>query len=68
MLILYASLLLLFSSANWQTWMQDEWADIEKEELECALAISLSEQDQKGKKVIGKLHGLSALTLNIIQL
>ncbi|GMY11614.1 protein DA1-related 1-like [Fagus crenata] len=30
----------------------DEWADIEKEELECALAISLSEQDQKGKKVI----------------
>jgi hypothetical protein len=48
--------------------MQDEWADIEKEELECALAISLSEQDQKGKKVIGKLHGLSVLTLNIIQL
>ncbi|KAL4644995.1 protein DA1-related 1-like [Castanea sativa] len=30
----------------------DEWADIEKEELDCAIAISLSEQDQKGKKVI----------------
>ena len=38
--------------------MQDEWTVIEKEDLECAVAMSLSEQDQKGKNVIGKLHGV----------
>nr|POE99129.1 protein da1-related 1 [Quercus suber] len=30
----------------------DEWTVIEKEDLECAVAMSLSEQDQKGKNVI----------------
>ncbi|XP_050291522.1 protein DA1-related 1-like isoform X2 [Quercus robur] len=30
----------------------DEWTVIEKEDLECAAAMSLSEQDQKGKNVI----------------
>ena len=48
--------------------MQDELADIEQEELDYVLVLSLSEQEEKGKKVIGMLHGLSALTLNIIQL
>ncbi|XP_075653917.1 protein DA1-related 1-like isoform X2 [Castanea sativa] len=30
----------------------DEWTVIEKEDLECAVAMSLSEQDPKGKNVI----------------
>ena len=38
--------------------MQDEWTVIEKEDLECAVAMSRSVQDQKGKNVIGKLHGV----------
>ena len=38
--------------------MQDEWTVIEKEDLECAVAMSLSEQDQNGTNVIGKLHGV----------
>ena len=67
-LIIYASLFLLSSSSNWKTWMQDELADIEQEELDYVLVLSLSEHEEKGKKVIGMLHGLSALTLNIIQL
>ena len=48
--------------------MQDELTDIEREEIDCAIALSLSEEDHKGKKLIGKLHGLSVLTLNMIQL
>jgi hypothetical protein len=67
-LLIYASLFLLSSSSNWKTWMQDELADIEQEELDYVLVLSLSEQEEKGKKVIGMFHGLSALTLNIIQL
>ncbi|KAB1202417.1 Protein DA1-related 1 [Morella rubra] len=46
----------------------DELTDIEREEIDCAIALSLSEEDHKGKKLIGKLHGLSVLTLNMIQL
>nr|XP_023886047.1 protein DA1-related 1-like isoform X2 [Quercus suber]XP_023886048.1 protein DA1-related 1-like isoform X2 [Quercus suber]POE68885.1 protein da1-related 1 [Quercus suber] len=34
----------------------DEWTVIEKADLECAVAMSLSEQVQKGKNVIGNLH------------
>lgn len=36
--------------------MQDELTDYEKEDIDYAIALSLSEEDQKGKKVIGKLH------------
>ena len=31
---------------------------MQDEDLECAVAMSLSEQDQKGKNVVGKLHGV----------
>ncbi|XP_061375167.1 protein DA1-related 1-like isoform X2 [Gastrolobium bilobum] len=30
----------------------DDLTDVEKEEIDCAIALSLSEEDQKGKKVI----------------
>ena len=36
--------------------MQDDSSDFDKEEIECAIALSLAEEDVKGKKVIGKLH------------
>lgn len=36
--------------------MQDELADSEKEDIDYAIALSLSEEDQKGKKVVGKLR------------
>lgn len=36
--------------------MQDDSPDFDKDEIECAIALSLSEEDLKGKKVIGKLH------------
>ena len=36
--------------------MQDDLTDIEKEEIDRAIALSLSEEDQKGKKVIGKIY------------
>lgn len=48
--------------------MQDELTDIEREELDYVIAMSLSEEDLKGKKVIGKFHCLPVLTLNITQL
>lgn len=35
--------------------MQDELADHEREEVDYAIALSLAEEDLKGKKVIGKL-------------
>ncbi|KAJ7952952.1 Protein DA1-related 1-like [Quillaja saponaria] len=31
---------------------EDELTELEKEELDCAIALSLSEEDQKGKKII----------------
>lgn len=37
-------------------WVQDDLTDIEKEEIDRAIALSLSEEDQKGKKVIGKIY------------
>ena len=37
--------------------LQDDSSDFDKEEIECAIALSLSEEDQKGKKVVGKLQG-----------
>lgn len=33
--------------------MQDELTDHEREEIDCAIALSLSEEDWKGKNVIG---------------
>lgn len=36
--------------------MQDDLTDIEKEEIECAIALSLSEEDHKGKRPVGKIH------------
>lgn len=36
--------------------MQDELSDFDKEDIDYAIALSLSEVDQKGKKAIGKLH------------
>lgn len=36
-------------------WMQDVWSEQENEDLDRAIALSLAEQDQKGKRVIGKL-------------
>lgn len=41
-----------------QNWTQDNSSDIDKEELDYAIAISLSEVDHKGKKVIGKATNL----------
>ncbi|KAK7842070.1 protein da1-related 1 [Quercus suber] len=41
---------------NSRTYTIDEWTVIEKADLECAVAMSLSEQVQKGKNVIGNLH------------
>ena len=35
-------------------WVQDDLTDFEKEEIDRAIALSLSEEDLKGKKVIGK--------------
>lgn len=60
-LTFYASLFQLLSIAN-GTWMQDELTDIEREQLDYVIAMSLSEEDLKGKKVIGKFHCLSVLT------
>lgn len=42
--------------------MQDELTDIERDELDYVIAMSLAEEDLKGKKVIGKFHCLSVLT------
>ena len=36
--------------------MQDNASDFDKDEIECAIALSLSEADEKGKKVIGEFH------------
>lgn len=47
-----------------EKWMQDDLADTEKEEFECAIALSLSEMDQKGKKVIGNFQITSQFTFN----
>lgn len=60
-LTFYASLFQLLSIAN-GTWMQDELTDIEREQLDYVIAMSLSEEELKGKKVIGKFHCLSVLT------
>lgn len=35
--------------------LQDDLTDTEREEIDCAIALSLSEEDQKGKKVVGKI-------------
>lgn len=35
---------------------QDDSTDGEREEVECAIALSLSEEDQKGKRVVGMLY------------
>jgi len=36
--------------------MQDDLTDIEKEDIDRAIALSLSEEDHKGKKVVGKIY------------
>ncbi|KAF7121156.1 hypothetical protein RHSIM_Rhsim13G0172200 [Rhododendron simsii] len=33
---------------------KDAWSDFETEDVDHAIALSLAEEDQKGKKVIGK--------------
>lgn len=58
----------MLSNASWKIWLQDELTDIEKEEIDCAIALSMSEEDHKGKKVIGKLHSLSVLTSYMVQI
>jgi hypothetical protein len=35
---------------------QDDLSNFDNDEIECAIALSLSEEDQKGKNVIGKLQ------------
>lgn len=30
--------------------------ELQEEDIDCAIALSLSELDQKGKRVIGKFH------------
>lgn len=40
-------------------WVQDDLTDVEKEDIDCAIALSLSEEDQKGKKVIGKVYAFA---------
>ena len=35
---------------------QDHLSSFDEGEIECAIALSLSEENQKGKKVIGKLQ------------
>jgi hypothetical protein len=35
---------------------QDDLSNFDNDEIECAIALSLSEEDQKGKKVIGELQ------------
>ena len=37
--------------------MQDDLTDTEKEDIDRAIALSLSEQDQKGKQVVGMFYG-----------
>lgn len=40
--------------------MQDDLTDIEKEDIDRAIALSLSEEDHlKGKKVVGKIYALA---------
>lgn len=39
--------------------MQDDLTDIEREEIDRAIALSLSEEDHKGKKVIGKIYAFA---------
>lgn len=36
--------------------MQDDLTDFEREEIDRAIALSLSEEDPKGKKVVGKIY------------
>ena len=39
--------------------MQDDLTDIEKEDIDLAIALSLSEDDHKGKKVVGKIYAFA---------
>lgn len=66
LLTLCATLFLLLLNANWKPHMQDEL--MEREAIDCAIAISLSEQDHKWKNPIGKFCSLPVLRLNMIQL
>lgn len=43
--------------------MQDVWSEQENEDLDRAIALSLAEQDQKGKRVICKLFFLFEITV-----
>jgi len=36
--------------------MQDDLTDVEKEDIDRAIALSLSEEDLRGKKVVGKIY------------
>lgn len=45
--------------------IQDDSSDFDKEEIECAIALSLSDADQKGKKVVGKLLPLYNIMLKM---
>jgi hypothetical protein len=48
--------------------MQDDLNDIEREEIDRAIALSLAEEDHKGKKVIGKIYVFVNKWLKIIML
>ena len=53
---LIALILFDFVETTWQ----DELSDFDKDEIDCAIALSLAEADQKGKKVVGKFCGNKA--------
>ena len=62
-MILVDSFPQVFSSVNsvslcWKTWMQEGSDGFDKDEIDCAIAISLSDVNQKGKKVIGRAASL----------
>ena len=52
------TLVLLYRSSapKLTNWKQDDLTDIEKEDIDRAIALSLSEEDHKGKKVVGKIY------------
>ena len=40
--------------------MQDDLTDIEKQDIDRAIALSLSEEDHKGIKVVGKIYAFAS--------
>lgn len=45
--------------------MQDDLTDLEKEDIDRAIALSLSEEDLKGKKVVGKIYANNRSTIRM---